>query len=161
MTVQKEGIPHVFSFRCRSKEIRPAPGFGKAFGCKNIAAQERPDIFFFLCIGAVQDDGVTDQFRADTEDTGKLIAEGSDLLHQHAGGHPVHLPAAPFFGVTAAQEVAFSRLLEKLLGKLDFVCVHIEDHLPRDPFDQVAGLVSDLQLFVGEHVIKHFKLLPV
>ena len=154
-------IPHVLGPGGGAEEVGAAPGLGQAFGGEEIAPQEGLDVLFSLFVRAVLNDGVTDQFGADAENAGELVAERPDLLHEHAGRHPVHLPAAPFLRVAAAHEIAPSRLAKEFLGELDGVRVHVEDHLPGDPLHEVAGLVPDLQLFPGEHVVKHVRLLPV
>jgi len=144
LAVHEKMIPPVLGPSRGAEEIGAAARFRQAFGGEEFPPQEGFDVFFLLGVRAVADDGVADQLGTDAEDAGKFVAEGADLLHEHASGYPVHFPAAPFFRVAASQQIPPARLLEKFLGKLDGVRVHIEDHLPGHPFYEFPGLVPDL-----------------
>ena len=141
---------------CRGpEEIGAAPGLREALRGKALAPEQRLHKALLLGIGAVQDDGVADKLRPHAEDTGKLVAERPDLLHEQAGGDPIHAPAAPLHRVAAPQEISPSRLLEKLLRELDRIRVHVEDHLPGDPLHEVPRLVPDPPLLFRQQKVIH------
>ena len=148
---------------CRGpEEIGAAPGLREALRGKPLAPEQRLHEALLLGVGAVQDDGIADQFRPHAEDAGKLVAERPDLLHEQARRDPVHTPAAPLLRVAASQEVSPSRLLEKLLRELDRIRVHVEDHLPGDPLHEVPRLVPDAALLFRQQKVIHcpFSSLP-
>ena len=92
------------------------------------------------------DDGVANQFRSDAKDAGQFIPDGADFFHDHARADPVHTPAAPLLGMTAAHQVATARLPEKFLRKLDHILVHIQNQPARNPFDELPHLVPQYNL---------------
>jgi hypothetical protein len=96
-----------------------------------------------LLIGTVPDNRVADKLRAHAEDTREFITDHSDFLHDHAGGHPIHVAASPFFRIAAAHEITSGGFLQKLFRKLDFVCIHIQDHLARHPFYKITRFIPD------------------
>jgi len=155
LPVDEEVISHVFGFGGCSEKVGAAPGFRQALRGKKIAPQERFDIFLLLFIRAVKDNRIADQLRPHAEDAGHFVAESSDFLHEHAGGDPVHLPAAPFFRITASQQIPFSGFAQEFLGKLDVIRVHVENRLTGDRFDEFPRLVADFELFFGQKIIKH------
>ncbi len=155
LPVDDKMIPFVLCSGGGAEKVGTASWFGKAFRCKLLPFEQGFDIRFLLVIPSVQDNGITDQFRPHPERTGENIPQNADLFHDHAGGYPVHAPAAPLFRVPAPHEIAPSCLGQKLFGKPDLVRVHIQDHLSRDRFDKIPDLVSQFQLFRTQGKIKH------
>ena len=158
LPVQEKMIPLVFGHGCGTEKVGPAPGFRQALGGKKLAFEKGFHVSFLLLIRAVEDDGVAHQFRPHAEGTGEDVAEGPDFFHDHAGGSPVHVASAPFCRIAASHEVSPCGLLEKLLGKPDLVLVHVQDHLPVHPADQLPGLTPDFVLFIRHHEVKHGSL---
>jgi hypothetical protein len=155
LAVEDKMVPFVNSRGGGAEKIRPAPGLGEAFGGKDLAFEQGFDIFFLLGIGAVENDGIAHQLRPHPEGAGKDIPQHPDLLHHHAGGHPVHAPAPPLFRVPAPHQVAAAGLLQEFFGELNFVRIHIQDHLPGDGFDKFPGFLFELFLFIRQKIIKH------
>ena len=158
LAVDQEIIPAILGFGRGAEKIRSAPWFGQAFRGENISPEKGLDILFLLFVRSVLDDGVADQFRPDPEDAGEFITQGSDLFHDHAGGDPVHFPAAPFPGIPAAHEVPPPGFAKEFLGKFDLVGIHVEDPLFRHPLDEFPHFIADFQLFLRKQIIEHRRL---
>jgi len=107
----------------------------------------------------VLDNGVAHQLGADAEGAGEDVAERPDLLHHHAGGRPVEAAPAPRDRVAATEEVPSPRLAQELAWEADLVLVHLDDHVARDPADEVAGLLAELLLLGGQQEVVHGGLL--
>ena len=61
LAVEQEIVPFIFRPASGAEEVGTASRLGEAFGGKKLALQQRPHIFFFLLVGAVQNDRVADQ----------------------------------------------------------------------------------------------------
>ncbi len=155
LAIEQKVVAFVLGRGGRAEKVGAAARLGQTFGREDVAAQQRFDIFFLLRVRAMQNNGIADQFGAHAEGAGEDVAEGADFLHYHAGRYPIHVPAAPLFRIAAAEQVAAARLLQKLPGKLDFILVHIQDHLPGHPAHQVAGFLAQLLLRIGHQIIEH------
>jgi hypothetical protein len=97
-----------------------------------------------LIVRSVLHDGVANQLGPDAEDAGEDIAQDADLLHHHAGVHPVQPASAPLNRIAAAHKVATTGLTKKCLGKLQTVTIHFEDHFTGDPAHQRAHVIPEL-----------------
>ena len=86
---------------------------------------------------------IADEFRPDPENTGHFIPQGAHLFHDDARCDPVHAAAAPRFRIAASHQVAAAGFLKKFLRETDFILIHIEKHLFRDPLDQIAHFIPD------------------
>ncbi len=139
LAVEQEIVAFILCRGGGAEKIGAAPGFGEAFRCKNVPFEKGFYVFFLLVVPAVEDNGVADQFCSHPESAGKNIAQHPDLLHDHAGGDPVHIPSAPFFGIAASHKIAAAGLLEKFFRKLDLVGIHIQNHLLGEWFLQIPG----------------------
>jgi len=146
LAVEQKVVAPVLRSRRGAEEIGAPPWFRKALGGKALAPQQGLHEPLLLLVRAVQDDRVADEFRPHAEYAGHLVAQGSNLLHDHACRDPVHPPAAPLLRVAAAQKVTPPGLLQELLREPDRIGVHVEDHLPGDPLHEIPRLLHDLSL---------------